>query len=241
VARLLIDGVLRLGRDVVLVRTTRAGRDQLLEGTPCAALFDAGSLGVVVGFARDEQNMICYWTVMANATSRGISSAYRYLHTRRQHRAALTAGMYPGKLARRAAQSPSSPDFDPAAASHVMPARWLLIAAALVALIGAGCSNSPGETDSSGTSNATSDGAGGAGGDEGGAEGGGGAQPSPAEMQAIQAKLPEFARCMRENGVADFPDPGPEGGIAYNGDPDPAVFKSANEKCRPILPSGGKR
>ena len=112
------------------------------------------------------------------------------------------------------------------------PPRRLLIAVALVALIGAGCSNPPGATAGGGAAAPTSS-----------AEGAGGGKPapSPEEMKAIQAKLPEFARCMRENGVTDFPDPGPEGSVVYDGEPDPAVFKAAQDKCQLILPDAGRR
>jgi hypothetical protein len=52
--------------------------------------------------------------------------------------------------------------------------------------------------------------------------------PSPAEPQELQ-KRREFAKCMRENGVEDFPDPDANGFILYYGD-DPDM-ESASEKC----------
>jgi len=40
----------------------------------------------------------------------------------------------------------------------------------------------------------------------------GGAQAPPAPLTAAQLdKMREYARCMRDNGVTSFPDPGPEG------------------------------
>jgi hypothetical protein len=52
-----------------------------------------------------------------------------------------------------------------------------------------------------------------------------------------------FARCMRDNGVADYPDPDPSGqpGAGHDSfDPDDPTFKAANEKCRDLLPGGGE-
>lgn len=99
------------------------------------------------------------------------------------------------------------------------PPRRPLAAIALVALIGTSCSNAPGETGGGGDQNDPP-----------------GATPNPAELQELQKKLPEYATCMRENGVEDFPDPGADGIIQYYGDPDPLEFKSASEKCDDLLP-----
>jgi hypothetical protein len=89
----------------------------------------------------------------------------------------------------------------------------LLAAVALVALIGTGCSNAPAATG------------GGAGGDQGSPAG----TPSPAELEKLKKERGEFAECMRENGVEDFPDPDANGHILYYGD-DPDM-ESAGEKC----------
>ncbi len=64
-------------------------------------------------------------------------------------------------------------------------------------------------------------------------------------------KVRQMAKCMRENGVPDFPDPQPNGGIAIErgqlgvgpGDP---VFDKAREKCEKFMPKpadaeGGRR
>ena len=57
-----------------------------------------------------------------------------------------------------------------------------------------------------------------------------------------------FAKCMRAHGVSDFPDPDSKGGIKANSgpggalNPNSAVFKSAQEACKSLLPatrSGG--
>ncbi len=55
----------------------------------------------------------------------------------------------------------------------------------------------------------------------------------------IQAKIEDYADCMRDEGVDDFPDPEPNGGIALDGavmeDPD---YEAAEETCQDILPAG---
>lgn len=49
-------------------------------------------------------------------------------------------------------------------------------------------------------------------------------------------KVRQLARCMRENGVPNFPDPGPDGSIELSGgagfDPDSPTMRAALEKCR---------
>jgi hypothetical protein len=57
----------------------------------------------------------------------------------------------------------------------------------------------------------------------------------PADMQALL----RFARCMRENGVADFPDPSPDGNFrAPAGAPGPNTpsFQRALQACRQLDP-----
>ncbi|WP_436772658.1 hypothetical protein [Yinghuangia sp. YIM S09857] len=55
----------------------------------------------------------------------------------------------------------------------------------------------------------------------------------------------ELAKCMRENGVPNFPDPGPDGGLQIQNDPgsglDPSnpAFDAASKKCN-MLPPGGE-
>lgn len=75
-----------------------------------------------------------------------------------------------------------------------------------------------------------------------GAEGG----SSPPESTASsQAKLVAYAKCMRANGVPEFPEP-VEGGIqlqSHNGsgvNPESAQFKAAEGKCHKLMPEGGK-
>ncbi len=45
----------------------------------------------------------------------------------------------------------------------------------------------------------------------------------------------EFARCMRENGVADYPDPDPNAGNRITLDPNDAEVQAALESCKTIL------
>jgi hypothetical protein len=54
-------------------------------------------------------------------------------------------------------------------------------------------------------------------------------------------KMRQMAKCMRENGVPDFPDPQPDGGIAINRDkigagPGDPAFERAEQKCDKFLP-----
>ncbi|GIH09856.1 hypothetical protein Rhe02_79230 [Rhizocola hellebori] len=72
--------------------------------------------------------------------------------------------------------------------------------------------------------------------------------PSGGEMgkpdPEMEAKMREFAKCMRENGVENFPDPSTEGGgiiiggpNSENGiDPSDPTFKAAQEKCAALMP-----
>jgi hypothetical protein len=92
-----------------------------------------------------------------------------------------------------------------------------LAALAMIAVIGAGCSNAPAETGtgSSSSKNATT------------------------HEQAVK-----FAKCMRDNGVKEFPDPGASGEFTIeivNGsslDPDSAAFKQAISACKDLQPPG---
>ena len=52
-----------------------------------------------------------------------------------------------------------------------------------------------------------------------------------------------FAKCMRANGVPNFPDPKPGGGFEFpvsaGNDPASPAFRAAQAKCRKLLPGGG--
>jgi hypothetical protein len=63
--------------------------------------------------------------------------------------------------------------------------------------------------------------------------------------QATQDSVLKFARCMRKNGVPNFPDPQVQGGGAVLGqagdgvDTNSPSFKSAQSKCSSLLTGGG--
>jgi hypothetical protein len=92
-----------------------------------------------------------------------------------------------------------------------------LAALAMVALIGAGCSNGASETDSSGgNTNA-----------------------------AKREKAVKFAECMRDNGVSEFPDPDASGELTIDGvlngsslDSSSPAWKAAMAACKDLQPPG---
>lgn len=73
-----------------------------------------------------------------------------------------------------------------------------------------------------------------------------GGEPPKLDPQMVEQNR-KLAQCMRDHGVKNFPDPGPDGGIQMNGnlpgmDPDDPTFKAAMTKCQklvPPAPSGG--
>jgi hypothetical protein len=71
--------------------------------------------------------------------------------------------------------------------------------------------------------------------------GGQGPDFSPEEQAALNDAQLEFARCMRDNGIEDFPDPTPGDGFGFGGggnsqiDPNDADVQAAFEICQPIL------
>jgi hypothetical protein len=90
-----------------------------------------------------------------------------------------------------------------------------LAALAMVALIGAGCSNEPDENGSAGNTNA-------------------------GQEQAMK-----FAECMRDNGVSEFPDPDASGGLTIDGivngsslDTSTPAWKEAIAACKDLQPPG---
>jgi hypothetical protein len=90
-----------------------------------------------------------------------------------------------------------------------------LAALAMVALIGAGCSN---DSDGTGTGN---------------------------DAAANQTQAVKFAECMRDNGVSEFPDPDASEGLTIDGvvngsslDPNSAAWKEAIGACRDLQPPG---
>ncbi|TDC72776.1 hypothetical protein E1193_27025 [Micromonospora sp. KC606] len=66
--------------------------------------------------------------------------------------------------------------------------------------------------------------------------------PSEGEARTRSAEdtenLRKFAQCMREHGLDEFPDPGPDG-LSLDGtglDPKDAAFKAAEEACKDLRP-----
>jgi hypothetical protein len=91
-----------------------------------------------------------------------------------------------------------------------------LAALAIVALIGAGCSDESAENGSAGNTNATN-----------------------------RDKAVKFAECMRDNGVAQFPDPDASGVLTIDGvlngsslDSTTPVWKEAIGACKDLQPPG---
>src|ERR687891_1093634 len=91
-----------------------------------------------------------------------------------------------------------------------------LAALAMVALIGAGCSNDDGADSSGGNKSATT-----------------------------QDKAVKFSECMRDNGVREFPDPPASGGLTIDGvlngsslDPNAPAWKQAIGACKDLQPPG---
>jgi hypothetical protein len=70
-----------------------------------------------------------------------------------------------------------------------------------------------------------------------------GGEPQRLDPQK-QAKVREYSQCMRDHGIAKFPDPDENGGIAITGgpglDPMSAEFKVAEQECAKVMPDGGK-
>jgi hypothetical protein len=99
-----------------------------------------------------------------------------------------------------------------------------------LAVAGCGSSSSPGVAHLSSGKGASS----------AGSEGSGSSPGSPASLQ--QAAV-AYAKCMRSNGVPNFPDPKLGGGFLFNTrariDPSSPAFKAAQAKCHKLLPSGG--
>jgi hypothetical protein len=59
---------------------------------------------------------------------------------------------------------------------------------------------------------------------------------------AFVEQMREFAQCMRDNGLPDFPDPDADGrlrGVGHEQQGNPK-FQAAMETCRPKLPGGGE-
>jgi hypothetical protein len=67
-------------------------------------------------------------------------------------------------------------------------------------------------------------------------------QRRPAPTAAQLARLTQYAQCLRQHGVADFPDPDPQTG-SYPTTSDPtkeAAFPAAQQACRQLAPPASK-
>jgi hypothetical protein len=72
-------------------------------------------------------------------------------------------------------------------------------------------------------------------------------RPGPDENATIDPELYDqllaYSECMRENGIEEFPDPNPNGGIVMNGelgfDPESEEFQAADEACADLRPERG--
>jgi hypothetical protein len=65
-----------------------------------------------------------------------------------------------------------------------------------------------------------------------------GGEPTKLDPEQLEA-MRKFAKCMRENGLPDFPDPDPDGGgFSVKSGDDEDKFKAAMEKCRQLMPEG---
>jgi hypothetical protein len=68
-----------------------------------------------------------------------------------------------------------------------------------------------------------------------------GGAPGPMD-QATLDKFRQFSQCMRDHGIADFPDPQTEGGgirveLGGNLDPDSDAFTAAQDACKDLVPA----
>jgi len=75
------------------------------------------------------------------------------------------------------------------------------------------------------------------------ATGGGAASSGPPAQAALGAGQLAYSKCVRANGVPNFPDPTAGGGllipVGAGIDPSSPVFKAAQAKCQNLLPGGG--
>jgi hypothetical protein len=98
-----------------------------------------------------------------------------------------------------------------------------LAALAMVALIGAGCSNGSAENGSTGTGTST----------------------GSNKNATNRDRAMKFAECMRDNGVSAFPDPEASGELTIDGiangsslDTNTAAFRKAISACKDLQPPG---
>ncbi len=71
-----------------------------------------------------------------------------------------------------------------------------------------------------------------------------GAEPNPAQQAAMQQAALRFSQCMRQHGIADFPDPefGPgtmKLQLPHSVDPQAPQFQAAQQACQSLMPKPG--
>jgi hypothetical protein len=111
-----------------------------------------------------------------------------------------------------------------------LPGPCLLAVAALISgVLVAGCGGgSPGPTVTNSAATV--------------ADGGGASGSSAANSGSVASDALAFARCMRANGVPNFPDPSPGGGFLFNAgavNPSSPAVSSARTRCQKLMPGGG--
>jgi hypothetical protein len=66
----------------------------------------------------------------------------------------------------------------------------------------------------------------------------------PEQRQESYEALLKFSKCMRDHGIADFPDPQPNGGLRIQAgqgsdlDPNSPQFRAAQQACQKYMPGG---
>ena len=126
-------------------------------------------------------------------------------------------------------------DIHPTRPTRPTRARLFTIAAVASAVLVAGCGGSSPSATTGGGASSTASATATAGAAPTAASSSPGSSPSPAQPDQ---NLLNFARCMRANGVPNFPDPKPGGGFRFPASPAPA-FAAAKAKCQKPLPNGG--
>lgn len=117
--------------------------------------------------------------------------------------------------------------------AHISRARVLAAAALLCATLMAGCGGSSPHATAATAGRATSSGSSTATGTVTKSSRSGASDASPSGLS--------FARCMRANGVPNFPDPLPGRGFVFTPggiDPTAPAVKAAQAKCQKFVPSG---
>jgi len=114
-------------------------------------------------------------------------------------------------------------------------ARLFTIAAVASGVLVAGCDGSSPSATTGGGASSTASAAANVGAATTSVSSSPGSSPSPAHPDQ---NLLNFARCMRANGVPNFPDPKPGEGFRFPASPAPA-FSAAKAKCQKLLLNGG--